>query len=146
MSGVRGRPFESGNKFGKGRPRGSRNKTSAAAREILNDHAEPLVRKALLMALKDGGDSKAMKMCLDRILPVLRDQPVRFGRLPMGTAAEIAKAAEIVAQRVTTGKITIPQGLGFLDLIETRRRTIETQDLAARVSLLEQQSSPEIRT
>jgi hypothetical protein len=145
MSDVRGRPFEPGNTFGKGRPRGSRNKTSAAARAILLDHATPLVRKALVMALKDGGDPKMMKMCLDLVLSKHGDQPVKLGKLPLGTAADLAAASQIVAQKVTAGKITIDQGLGYAQLFDGHRRALETRDLAARVSLLEQNSSPEVR-
>jgi hypothetical protein len=125
MSGVRGRPFEPGNKFGKGRPRGSRNKTSAGARELLNDHAEPLVRKALVMALQ--GDTKAMQMCLNLVVPVRRDQPQKFGRLPLGTAEEISKASAILAQKVASGQVSVSQALGFNQLIETRRRAFETE-------------------
>jgi hypothetical protein len=69
---TRGRPFEPGNKFGRGRPRGSRNKTSAAVQELLNSHAEAIVRKAILLALKDGGQPTMIRALLDRIVPVCK--------------------------------------------------------------------------
>ena len=48
----RGRPFEPGNKFGRGRPRGSRNKTTRILEELLDEHAPALLRKTLVMALQ----------------------------------------------------------------------------------------------
>lgn len=68
---TRGRPFEPGNKFGRGRPRGSRNKTSAAVQELLNSHAEAIVRKAILLALKDGQPAM-IRALLDRVVPVCK--------------------------------------------------------------------------
>jgi len=143
MSRVRGRPFEAGNKFGRGRPRGSGNKISAAAQELFTDHSVALTRKCLVMALQ--GDKTMMQISMDRAVPVRRDQPVKIGSLPMGTAAEIAKASETIAQKVAAGRITVQQGLGFAGLIETRRRAIETQELAERLSRLEQKFSGETR-
>ncbi len=46
---TRGRPFEKGNKLGKGRPQGSRNKVTLAVDDLLNGEAEALTRKAIEM-------------------------------------------------------------------------------------------------
>lgn len=75
---ARGKPFEPGNKFGRGRPRGSKNKTTVMAQELLESYAVPVVRKIIQMAIL--GDTTAQKMCMDRIAPVRRDQTVKFGR------------------------------------------------------------------
>jgi hypothetical protein len=95
---VRGRPFQPGNQLGRGRPRGSRNKTPARMQELLNHYAEPVLNKAISEALK--GDAKIMRPLLDRILPVRRDAPVVVGSLPTGTAAEVSKASERVLRGV----------------------------------------------
>jgi hypothetical protein len=59
----------------KGRAKGSRNKstlaTQLACQGILNNEATALVRKALKMALD--GDAKCLKLCLERILPPLKE-------------------------------------------------------------------------
>jgi hypothetical protein len=47
---MRGKPFEPGNKAGKGRPAGSRNKKSIFL-GMLEDRGEPIVTKGILMAL-----------------------------------------------------------------------------------------------
>jgi hypothetical protein len=137
----RGKPFEPGNTFGQGRPRGSRNKTTLLAQELLDSHAEALVRKCLVMAMQ--GELKAMQLCMDRILPARRDLPVKLGKLPMGTAAELSKASATVLQRAASGQLTVTQAQGFSGLIENHRSTIETADLDARLRTIEQQRAEE---
>jgi hypothetical protein len=131
----RGRPFQHGNQFGKGRPRGSRNKTTETAQVLLNSHAEPVIRKALLMALR--GDSTIVRALLDRVVPVRREMPVAIGALPTRTLSDIAKASERVLSKSATGEITLGQAIGFTDLLEKRRKMIETEELAQRISALE---------
>ena len=133
---ARGRPFEAGNKFGRGRPRGSKNKTTVVAQELLESYAAPVVRKVIHMAIL--GDTTAQKMCMERIMPVRRDQTVKFGPLPTATAAEVSKATERVVQNVAAGKIPIAQGLAMCDLLEMRRRAVETESLDGRVRNLEE--------
>ena len=76
----RGRPFEPGNKFGRGRPPGSRNKKTLLLQQLLDDHAPRLMLKALLMA--SGGDVQLLRLFLERTLPRLQDAPINLGRLP----------------------------------------------------------------
>ena len=84
-------------------------------------------------------------MSLDRASPVLRDQPVKLGPLPMGTATEIASTTEIIVQKVVREDNDWPgSGTRGADR-DTAARDGDRQDLAARVSLLEQQSPAEIR-
>ena len=45
---------------------------------MLDGEAEGLTRKVLEMAL--AGDTVAMRLCLERILPPRRERPVRFNR------------------------------------------------------------------
>jgi len=143
VSGVRGRPFKPGNKFGKGRPRGSPNKVSAKVKEILLNRSEALTQRCVLFALR--GNTKAMQMCLDRIAPVQRDHRVDIGSLPMATAADLAKASEIVTQKAARGLIGMEQAAAFAGLLELRRHVIETRDLAPRLLAVEQIVSGEAR-
>ena len=72
--GARFRKGQSGNPSG--RPRGARNKTTLAVEALLDGEAEVLTRKAIERA-KDG-DSVALRLCLERILPPRKDRPVSF--------------------------------------------------------------------
>jgi hypothetical protein len=63
-----------GGRFPKGRSgnpagklKGTRHRTTLAAEALLDGEAEALTRKVIEMAL--AGDSAALRLCLDRILP-----------------------------------------------------------------------------
>ncbi len=131
----KGRPFETGNQYGRGRPRGSRNKRSLAALQLLDSHAESVVGKALVEAMK--GDIQMLRTLLGHVLPRRRDAPVKTGPLPVHTAAELAQSSEAVFQRVVSGQITLPEALALTDMIERRRRVMETRDLEARLRAVE---------
>jgi hypothetical protein len=131
----KGKPFEPGNKLGHGRPRGSRNKTTQLAQDLLNSYAEPIIRKCMASALQ--GDSKALQLCVDRILPARRELPIKIGKLSLGTAAELSKASELVTQKVAEGRLTPGQGQAFAEMLEHRRKIIETDDLERRLQALE---------
>jgi hypothetical protein len=131
----KGRPFETGNQYGRGRPRGSRNKRSLAALQLLDSHAKSVVGKALVEAMK--GDIQMLRTLLGHVLPRRRDAPVKTGPLPVHTAEELAQSSEAVFQRVVSGQITLPEALALTDMIERRRRVMETRDLEARLRAVE---------
>jgi hypothetical protein len=80
-SNTRGRPFAPGNP---GKPKGARHRTTLAAEALLDGEAEALARKAVELAL--AGDTLALRLCLDRILPPRRDRPIAFRLPPVGSA------------------------------------------------------------
>ena len=136
MTGRRGRPFEPGNKFGRGRPRGSRNKTTLATQELLREHSQPLLHKALVMALK--GDSTILRLLLDRILPRTKDPAVRMSQLRTGTPQELLQTHETLMRDLASGQLTPTQAQQIDSIIESRRRLLETEDLERRVRAIEQ--------
>ena len=98
---TRGRPFARGNP---GRPKGARHKTTLALEALLDGEAEALTRKAVEMAL--AGDTTAMRLCFERILPARRDRPVSFALPAIGTAADAARGAAALVQAVASGELT----------------------------------------
>src|ERR1700684_2923256 len=70
--------FEVGNRMGKGRPAGSRNKVTTL-REALEDGGVEIILKIKSQALK--GDPTAMRLCMERLLPVAK-RPNSCFRLP----------------------------------------------------------------
>lgn len=72
-----GKPFEEGRSGNPaGRPKGSRNRATQALEKILDGDAEAILNKAVEMA-KDG-DPVALRLCLDRLIPVRKDRPITF--------------------------------------------------------------------
>ena len=62
-----------------GRPKGSRNKATIAIESLLQGQAEALTQTAVKKALE--GDSMALRLCMERIAPAPKDQPVSFSLL-----------------------------------------------------------------
>ena len=132
----RGRPFEPGNQIGCGRPRGSRNKRTLIGKELLDEHAEAVVRKALVLALK--GDTTLLRLFLTYILPRPQDSPVATGPLPMATIEDREKTFTTVIDKVAAGNLSLDQSHDIVDLMAARCRLIQTEELEARVRKLEQ--------
>src|SRR2546429_6235694 len=73
----RGRPFVKGQSgYPAGKPKGARHRTTLAAEALLDGEAEALTRKVIELAFS--GDSTALRLCLDRILPPRRERPARL--------------------------------------------------------------------
>ena len=141
MSQPRGRPFAPGNKLGRGRPRGSRNKTTLVLQEVLGQHGEALVKKCVLNALN--GDKTAMRACMDRLLPIPKQSPVQFPLPSITTAAKLARAQAGIIKSVSRGKLTPGEAESINNLFESRRRMLETEQLEARLQALEQRQREE---
>ena len=135
----RGRPFQPGNKLGRGRPLGSRNKNTAQIQDLLHEYAPSLMRKALAEALQ--GDVAILRFFLDRVI-TRRSVQVRIGALPARTAEDIAKSSEKIVKQVAAGKLPIAEGEQVLSILELRRRAIETEQFEQRLRTLERNHEP----
>jgi len=131
----RGKPFKPGNKLGRGRPPGSRNKKSLLPQEVLSEYGDRLIRKALHVALK--GDSAMLRMFLGHLLPKQAEPAVKVGPLRFGTAEELNQGLNRVMELVAAGQLNLSAAKDITDMIETRRRVIDTKELEGRVRLLE---------
>lgn len=98
----------------------------------LEGEAETVTRKALELAL--AGDTVALKPALDRLLPGGR--AVRLD-LPLRTLGDLDQAADIVRQALAAGTITLDEVGVMTNLLEARRRVIETTELERRLAALE---------
>ncbi len=119
----------------KGKPKGSLNKVTLAVQSLLDNEAEGLTRKAIELALE--GDLVAVKLCLDRIIPVRKSRPINIDLPAVDTCAGISQAQAVVVQVVADGEITPDEGQVLSSILEARRKSIETADHEARLSKLE---------
>jgi hypothetical protein len=129
---TRGRPFEPGNA---GKPKGARSRMTLAMEALLEGEAEALSRKAVELAL--AGDTTALRLCLERLVPPRRDRTVVF-ELPAMTGAQdhpVAIAALVAA--VAAGDLTPTEAQALAAVLAEHRKAIETADLDARISALE---------
>ena len=144
MAKPRGRPFTAGNKAGRGRPLGSRNKSTVWADGLIGQHREAVLRKCLAMALQ--GDATAMRLCVERMLPFSKESRIGLKIAHISTIAELGMELNRVLQAVGRGVITTEQGQRLADLLQSRGRIIESQDLEARLHALERASGVNEKT
>ena len=131
---TRGKPFQAGNS---GRPKGARNRTTVAMEALLEGEAEKLTRRAVEMALE--GDTTALRLCMDRILPARKDRHVPFALPKLETAADAVKASAALVEAVAVGELTPSEAGELSKLVEGFTRAADLHDIQARLEKLEQQ-------
>ena len=124
---------ESGNPSGK--PKGRLNKVTLAVQFLLDDEGEKLTRKAIDLALE--GDLTALRLCLDRICPPKKSRPITIELPESKTAEGVAEAQAAVVQAVGEGEITPQEGQILSNILESRRKSIETLEHEQRLGELE---------
>jgi Family of unknown function (DUF5681) len=125
---------ESGNPAG--RPRGSRNRATLLMESLLADDAEAIGRKAIEMA-KQGGMA-AIRLCMDRLSPPRKGEPVAFDLPPLEKPADSVAAAAKIAAAVAAGELTPSEAAELAKVIDVYVRAIETKAFDERLTKLEE--------
>jgi hypothetical protein len=138
----RGR-FRPGNTVGfrpgnRGRPKGSRHKVTVLCEKLMRDDATEIVRAVIAAAR--GGDMVACKIILDRIAPIRKGRPIRFNLPDARNAEDVAAALEAVVGAMANGDLTPDEAQMVANVLEVRRRAIETVELEIRLRVLESMS------
>jgi Family of unknown function (DUF5681) len=115
-----------------GRPKGITDRRSAL-RELLTPYAQELIQKAVELAL--AGDSAALRLCLERLVPPIRakDEPVYINQ--PGTT--LTAQAQAIVHASLTGQISPREAATLLQALAIQARVTEAEELAARIEALE---------
>jgi Family of unknown function (DUF5681) len=124
---------ESGNPAG--RPRGSRNRATLLMESLLADDAEAIGRKAIEMAKQ--GDMAAIRLCMDRLSPPRKGEPVAFELPPLDKPADSVAAAATIVAAVAAGELTPSEGADLAKVIDVYVRAIETKAFDERLTKIE---------
>lgn len=127
------KPGQSGNPAGK--PKGTRNHATRAVLKLMEGGAEEITQ-AVLKAARDG-DMGAARFILERIAPPLRERPISIDLPAIDTADGIAAAQSAILQAVGIGELLPGEGATLAGIIENRRKSLETKELADRIEELE---------
>jgi len=119
-----------------GRPRGSRNKTTLLLQEALERSAQAIVETAAKMAID--GNIGAVRLCMDRLLPRRKDEPVAYELLPLERPADAVPAMSAIAAAVSAGDLTAEEALKFSRVIDVYVNALEAYDFEERLTKLEQ--------
>jgi hypothetical protein len=130
------RPGQSGNV--KGRPKGIRDRRHHL-RDLIEPHGRELVEKTLELAR--AGDVAALRLLLERAVPVLRPagEPVQFD-LPAD--ADLPTAARAVVEACAAGKLAPNVARELIGALADLGKLIELHELEQRIRALEQADGP----
>jgi len=121
----------------RGRPKGSRNKATLLAIAAMEGELTDVV-KVVIDAAK-GGDMAAARLVVDKLIPTTRERPLSIALPDVTSVDDCATAQAKVLAAVAAGEILPGEGETLAGLIEHQRRSLETSDLAARMTALEEQ-------
>ncbi len=130
-------PGRSGNPAGKAK--GTRNATTRALEALLDGEAEALTRTAIDLA--QGGDTVALRLCLDRLIPPRKDRPITFDLPPIETADDLPKATGAIVAAVAAGELTPAEAAEISKTLDVHVRAIEATELHRRMAALEARGS-----
>lgn len=119
----------------KGTKTGSRHRVTVAAENVLTSDAEVISKK--LVELAKAGDANALRLCVERILPVRKDRTILLKLKGIKRPGDLVKIMHQITQAVAHGEISPAEGAQLSNMVETQRRTLETGEVMKRIDALE---------
>jgi hypothetical protein len=107
---------ESGNP--KGRPRGSRNKTTLLREYLLESEVDELIEKVITMAKE--GDRHALSLCVGRLVPRCQERTIELKLEPIMQPQQIYAAISTIFQAAGSGQITLSEGEKLVKMVKTQ--------------------------
>src|SRR6201993_1047151 len=136
--GPAGRLFQKGQSGNPGGRRpGCRNRATSAAEALLEGEAEALTRRAIELAI--AGDTTALRLCLERIVPQRKSRAVTFALPRIDRVEDLAGAIGSILQDVAGARLRLDEGAALVGMLESKRRAMETVELEKRLRALEAQ-------
>lgn len=118
-----------------GRPMGAKNKTTLMAQTLLDGEAEAIIRKCVELAKK--GRPVALKLCLERILPPIKERPIQLDLNAPGRLEDIVGAMGLIVEKVAEGTIGPQEGNILMGMLATTQKALEMVQLEHRITALE---------
>ena len=132
---------ESGNPAG--RPRGSVNKSTIASQKILNAKSKAITLKAIELALS--GSIPAIRLCLERILPILQGRPLAIELPQVEDVRNLPKLTAALLNAVGSGDLEPQSALALASLIENHGKALERTELELRIAKLEEKENERLK-
>ena len=102
---------------------------------MLDGEAETLTRKAIDLA--NAGDTTALRLCIERILPARKDRPVSITLPPITNPADAVTVLAAITSAVSDGEITPMEASELSKVVDSYTRAVETRDIVTRLDRLE---------
>jgi hypothetical protein len=117
-----------------GKPKGARNKATLAAQALLEGEAQGIARKAVEPA--KAGDTVALRLCLERIVPSLKAVAPCVAVDAAGANSLTGQARALVAAALA-GEVAPDVAAGLIGALGTTARVEEVESLRERLEALE---------
>src|SRR5262249_38332602 len=124
---------ESGNPAG--RPRGIVNRATALAQTLLSERAEGIARKVI--ALAEEGDMAAIRVCMERLVPPVKHQPVARELPPLENAVDSVEAMARIAAAVAAGDLTAAEAAELATVVNVYVGALASKAFEERLTALE---------
>jgi len=122
-----------------GRPRGSLNRATVLAQELLSARVESIAGK--LIELAERGDMRAIRVCMDRLVPMVKHQPIAVELPPIEKPADSVEAAASIAAAVAAGELTATEAAQLAKVVDVYVSALASKGFDERLSKLEKESS-----
>ena len=118
-----------------GRPRGSRNRKTMLLQNMLDDDGEAILQQAIDMA--KAGNTFALRLCLERLLPKRRHEPVECELPPISKAADAVTAMGDIVAAVGAGDVAPAEAAALAKVVAGFVQALFTHGLDERLSRVE---------
>jgi F0F1-type ATP synthase gamma subunit len=133
---IKAMPFQKGQSGNlAGRPRGIVNRATALTQDLLSEHAEWIARKVIELA--EEGDMAAIRVCMERLVPPIKHQPVAVELPPIEKPADSVEAMASIAAAVAAGDVTAAEAAELAKVVDVYVRAVETKGFDQRLTKLE---------
>jgi hypothetical protein len=131
-------PFQKGQSGNPaGRPRGIVNRATALAQNLLSERVEGIARKVIELA--EEGDMAAIRVCMERLVPPIKHQPVALELPPIEKAADSVEAMASIAAAVAAGDLTAAEAAELAKVVDVYVRALDSKGFDERLSALEKE-------
>lgn len=127
-------PGQSGNP--NGRPKGALNRATRAAQALLDGEAEELTRRCIELAKE--GNPLALKLCLERLIPVRRERYLSLPIPKVEGADDLPQTMREIIAAAAGGHITPGEAQALATLLQVYGKSLEAADLDRRITALEE--------
>ncbi len=128
--------FSKGNNAG-GRTKGARNKSTLTALELMNGQIEQITQTLINKALE--GDLHAIKLILERLIPICKENPLETVSMPKITKSEdLPQATQSILDLLSSGEILPSQASALTNALATHAKGLELFELSERIRKLEE--------
>jgi F0F1-type ATP synthase gamma subunit len=90
-----------------------------------------------LIELAEGGDMRAIRVCMERLMPVIKQQPIAVQLPPIENAADSVEAVASIAAAVAAGEVTATEAAELAKVIDTYVGALASREFEERLSKLE---------